>query len=98
MGHGGWHIQGGDNKIILITKDGKQVAEGTRLKNFLYGMNVTRRSPSVASESSQTFAGTENAQSWETWHKRYGHIGYSGLQKLLDNDMVEGLEIDMNTS
>src|ERR1700679_1635510 len=30
--------QGGENKIILITKDGKRVAEGTRLKNFLYGM------------------------------------------------------------
>jgi len=93
---GGTYL-GGDNKIILITKDGKQVAEGTRLKNFLYGMNVTRRSSSMAIESSQTFEGTENAQSWETWHKRYGHIGYSGLQKILDNNMVEGLEIDMNT-
>ena len=27
----------------------------------------------------------------------YGHIGYSGLQKLLDNNMVEGLEVDTNT-
>ena len=60
-------------------------------------MNVTRRSPTMASESSQTFASTESAQSWETWHKRYGHIGYSGLQKLLDNNMVEGLEININT-
>ena len=60
-------------------------------------MNVTRRSPTVASESSQTFASTESAQSWETWHKHYGHIGYSGLQKLLDNNMVEGLEININT-
>src|SRR6202034_350244 len=41
----GGTYQGGENKIILITKDGKRVAKGTRLKNYLYGMNVTRRSP-----------------------------------------------------
>jgi hypothetical protein len=67
------------------------------LNNFLYGMNVKIRTPTLASESSQSFASTESAQSWETWHKHYGHIGYSGLQKLLDNNMVEGLEIDTNT-
>ena len=37
--------QGGENKIILITKDGKRVAEGTRLNNFLYGMNVRVKPP-----------------------------------------------------
>src|ERR1700676_4201279 len=93
----GGTYQGGENKIILITKDGKRVAEGNRLNNFLYGMNVRVKPPTLTSESSQTFAGMESAQSWETWHKRYGHIGYSGLQKLLDNNMVEGLEIDTNT-
>ena len=60
-------------------------------------MNVRVKPPTLTSESSQTFAGTESAQSWETWHKRYGHIGYSGLQKLLDNKMVEGLEVDTST-
>src|SRR6202451_4477204 len=93
----GGTYQGGEKKIILITKNGKRVAEGNRLKNFLYGMNVRVKQPTLTSESSQTFAGTESAQSWETWHKCYGHIGYSGLQKLLDNKMVEGLEVDMNT-
>jgi len=92
----GGSYQGGDNKIILITKDGKRVAEGKRLNNFLYGMNVRVKSPTLTSESSQTFICTDSAQSWETWHKRYGHIGYSGLQKLLDNNMVEGLKVDMN--
>src|SRR6267154_6049340 len=60
-------------------------------------MKVKIRTPTLASESSQSFAGTESAQSWETWHKHYGHIGYSGLQKLLDNNMVKGLQIDTNT-
>src|ERR1700676_4456570 len=60
-------------------------------------MNVRVKSPTLTSESSQTFVCTESAQSWETWHKHYGHIGYSGLQKLLDNNMVEGLKVNMNT-
>ena len=32
----GGTYQGGDSKITLITKDGKRVAEGIRLNNFLY--------------------------------------------------------------
>jgi hypothetical protein len=34
---------------------------------------------------------------WETWHRRFGHVGYSGIKKLLDNQLVDGLEIDMNS-
>jgi hypothetical protein len=92
----GGSYQGEENKIILITKDGKRVAEGKRLNNFLYGMNVRVKSPTLTSET-QTFVCTDSAQSWKTWHKCYGHIGYLGLQKLLDNNMVEGLKVDMNT-
>jgi len=77
MDMAGGSYQGGENKIIIITKDGKWVAEGKRLNNFLYGMNVRVKSPTLTSESSQTFICTDSAQSWETWHKRYGHIGYS---------------------
>jgi hypothetical protein len=29
------------------------------------------------------FVTTELAQSWETWHKHYGHVSYDGLQNRL---------------
>ena len=45
----------------------------------------------------QTFMATEPTQSWETWHKRYGHVGYSGLQKLLDLNLVDGFMVDNRT-
>ena len=32
--------------------------------------------------------------SWTTWHLCFGHIGYSGLQKLVDQGMVDGLEVE----
>jgi hypothetical protein len=34
--------------------------------------------------------------SWEEWHKRYGHLAYSGLETLKWKNMVEGLDIEGN--
>ena len=33
---------------------------------------------------------TEEIYNWETWHRRFGHVSYSGLQKLFNKNMVEG--------
>jgi hypothetical protein len=44
-----------------------------------------------------TFSVKEPAQSWETWHKWLGHIGYTGLQRLLDRNLVEGFTVDTKT-
>ncbi|KAF9460598.1 hypothetical protein BDZ94DRAFT_1141706, partial [Collybia nuda] len=30
-------------------------------------------------------------------HKRFGHISYSGLQRLLDKNLVEGFSVDTRT-
>ena len=45
----------------------------------------------------QSFVVNEPSQNWETWHKRYGHIGYSGLQHLLDQNLVEGFNVNVNS-
>ena len=42
----------------------------------------------------QTFIANEPAQSWETWHRRFGHISYNGLQKLYD---VNRFNVDTRT-
>jgi GAG-pre-integrase domain len=41
-----------------------------------------------------TFFGSEPACSWKTWHHQFGHIGYSGLQKLLDKKLIDGFNVD----
>jgi transposase InsO family protein len=33
----------------------------------------------------------------ELWHRRYGHLGYDNLAKLVSNDMVEGIKLDAAT-
>jgi GAG-pre-integrase domain len=98
---GGRYI-GGGGAIKLITKDGKHVARGTKIDNNLYKMKVSIRKPGAINSKSttctpQTFQAAEPTQSWEIWHKRYGHIGYSGLQKLLDLNLIDGFTVDTRT-
>jgi len=45
----------------------------------------------------QSYLTSEPAQSWETWHKHFGHISYSGLQKLLNLKLVNGFNVDIQT-
>jgi len=35
--------------------------------------------------------------SWETWHQRFRHVGYTGLQKLHELGLVNGFDIDTRT-
>ena len=44
-----------------------------------------------------SFVTQEPAQSWEIWHKIFGHISYSGLQQVLDKNLVEGFNVNTST-
>jgi hypothetical protein len=99
---GGRYI-GGGGVLTLITKDGISVARGTKIENNLYKMNVAIRKPNNTTypkatiATPQTFSANEPAQSWETWHKRFGHTSYGRLQQMLDNNLVEGFGVDIHT-
>jgi gag-polypeptide of LTR copia-type/Integrase core domain/GAG-pre-integrase domain len=96
----GGHYKGGGGELILITKDEVPVARGTQIGNGLYKMNVAIREPcakNIEEANPQSFIVNEPAQSWETWHKRFGHVGYSGLQKMLDKNLVNGFSVDKNS-
>ena len=99
---GGRQFRSGGGVLTLITKDGTSVARGTKVGNNLYKMKVAVREPNTRSPKNttvtpQTFLAAEPVQSWETWHKRFGHIGYSRLQHMLDKDLVEGFSVDTRT-
>ena len=98
----GGRYTGGGGAICLTTRDGKYVARDTKIGSNLYKMKVfTRKLGASCSKTTictpQTFQATEPSQSWETWHKRYRHIGYSGLQKLLDLNLIDGFTVDTRT-
>jgi len=34
---------------------------------------------------------------WDVWHRQFGHIGYHGLQWMLDANLVNGFNIDQDS-
>lgn len=67
-----------------ITRNGQIVCTADR-KGRLYELNVD-----VMKQSSAMVSESESQLS--LWHRRYGHIGKSGLLKLIRSDMIEGIE------
>jgi len=84
-----------DGILSLLTKDRKPVARGAKVRNNLYKMTF-KHAPETA-HSDCAFNAASPSWTWETWHRRFGHIGYSGIKKLLDNQLVNGLKIDTNS-
>jgi len=83
--------------LTLITKDGILVVQGTKVGNNLYKMNVAIRPLKPMTATPQIFSASKPAQSWERWHKRFGHTSYHRLQHMLDNNLVNGFNVDMQT-
>ena len=64
-------------------------------------MDITIRKPCAKNTDEvnpQIFMINEPAQSWEIWHKRFGHVGYTGLQYMLDKNLVNGFNVDTQTT
>jgi hypothetical protein len=96
----GGSYKGGGGLLTLITRSGTPVGQGIQVENNLYKMNVELCEPAIKFTeeiSPQCFITSEPAQNWETWHKRFGHIGYDALQNMLDNNMVNGFNVDTHT-
>ena len=96
----GGYYTGGGGTLVLTTKNSIPVTQGTQIENNLYKMEVTLRKPDIKFKNEanpQCFVINETAQSWETWHKRFGHIGYSSLQEMLDKNLVEGFNVNTHT-
>ena len=88
--HGQFFI-GHHGKLSLYMDEGTVIARGRKIAKKLYHMDFTLTSPA---DTEETYNAQCSAPSWEIWHRRFGHVRYSGLQKLLENELVEGLEIN----
>ena len=55
-------------------------------------------SPNVdESRADQTFVRNGAFPNCETWHQQFGHIGYTGLQKLLNEKLVDRFNVDIQS-
>ena len=95
---GGCYVRG-EGTITRITQNGQHIAQGTKINNNLYKMKLSIQKHHTSPSKSHTvmpltFVGCEPALSWEMWHQHFGHVSYSGLQKLLDKKLVDGFHVD----
>jgi hypothetical protein len=97
LSFGRWIAKGGDfhgHKLALILKKGDVIANGTLTANnlikfrFCYAKHIP--SSSITSYPSISLL----QKSWDKWHHRFGHIGFSRLQKTLDLQLVTGFLVD----
>lgn len=81
----GMEVLFGKNKA-LIKRNGEVVCCASR-KDRLYELNVDV----VVQVRSEVLISVKPQNEEELWHRRYGHIGKSGLSKLISGQMVNGL-------
>jgi GAG-pre-integrase domain len=84
--------------LSLAKRDGKVIALGQRLRSNLYKMclHVQHKYTCDSDSPHRNIACSADVpQSWEMWHKRFGHISYQGLQELQCRDLVKGLKINV---
>ena len=102
---GRWDKSGGtytgsQGILTMNTGDGQTVIKGKRISNNLYRLNnftIQKLSANNQEQDVQIFNVTEPPASWETWHCRFGHLGKSSIQALADNNLVTGLNIDLQS-
>ena len=90
----GRRFYGRFGKLLLITNEGTAIARGNKVTNKLYKMKFTLAPPT---QSEFTFVTSTSVPTWETWHRRYGHVSYSRLWKLLDLGLVDRFEINVHS-
>ena len=75
------------------------VARGIKVKNNLYKMNVRLYDGEMKENTrEETLTVKEASPTWEAWHRRCGHLGYSSLQKMSDLNLLEGFCVDKQSS
>ncbi|GBE87024.1 hypothetical protein SCP_1002700 [Sparassis crispa] len=90
----GGHFDGGAGGIMLRESSGHIIAQGRKVGR-LYLLNM-RAKAAMPSEERANIA-RDDSDSWESWHRRYGHLGFTGLEKLYKENLVEGLTVDENS-
>ncbi|GBE84071.1 hypothetical protein SCP_0600490 [Sparassis crispa] len=90
----GGHFDGGDGGITLRESGGHAIAEGRKIGR-LYLLYMRAKIATPMNERANV--AHEDNDSWESWHRRYGHLGITGLEWLYKEKMVEGLTIDENS-
>jgi hypothetical protein len=91
----GGRIVFGNQKVILYNSNNNEVIKGDLSMNCLYPLEVYRRKDHT---NSSNIATTHRQFTWDEWHRKYGHVGITGLKQIFTKKLVDGFEVDENSS
>jgi len=74
------HVPKNKNNLLSLGKWEKQGRSYNGCDDTLTLLTKDKRPGSARSD--YAFSAASPLQSWETWHRRFGHVGYSGIKKL----------------
>src|SRR5216683_586288 len=99
-----WITKGGNfmgHNLALISKSGNIIANRMLTLNNLIKLcfwytkddiHINTSLPALTSVASLLVI--QQLKSWNVWHHRFGHIGFSSLCKLSDKQLVTGFTVD----
>jgi len=92
----GCYYSGQQGKINLYAQNSVCVAQGQKIENNLYKicLYLPSRNRTGRNNFEHAFASSLRTLTWELWHKRFGHILYSGLQCLHNLRLVDSFTVD----
>jgi hypothetical protein len=85
----GGRIEFQDGTCKLYSRKDQLIGSGKKLDR-LYVLDATN----VAQPIERANLTKPPKPSWDQWHRRYGHLGMTGLETLMKKGLVKGLEID----
>lgn len=81
----------GNNKAVLYDNKNNVVVDGKLSANRLYPLNIYRRTNNAETSNISTVT---HLLTWDEWHRKYRHIGTTGLKCLLADKLVDGFNVD----
>src|SRR5260370_9313894 len=94
----GWTYKATDGELILLDRQNIPILKGTNIASHIYKFRLPPADAShLRNEKQFIFSCDEPKQSWEVWHKRFGHVSYNRLRRLHLKGLVTGFEVDVTT-
>ena len=81
---------GGNGKCVFKDKTGRVVGTGNKTDR-LYLLDARAQ---LLGQERTNYASTTQKQTWDQWHKIFGHIAITSLERLYRDDMVDGMAVD----
>ena len=88
-----------ENHQVVLKNEGTMITRGDKINYRLYRLSFKLGSPpdSLFIPNVICLSASSMSTPWEVWHRQFRHIAYSGLEKLLRLDLVNGFKVDQRS-